>query len=80
MWRLAVPVAFALAGVLFATSAGAARGGDLRGGSRTDLTDLIRAQERRAEDATQRVEALRAEVDRATKDAARADQGISGEQ
>ncbi|MGZ4592371.1 MAG: DUF881 domain-containing protein, partial [Actinomycetes bacterium] len=80
MWRLAVPVAIALAGVLFATSAGAARGGDLRGGSRTDLTDLIRAQERRAEDATQRVEALRTEVDRATKDAARADQGISAEQ
>ena len=32
-------------GVLFATSAGAARGGDLRGGNRTDLGDLIRVQE-----------------------------------
>jgi uncharacterized protein YlxW (UPF0749 family) len=80
MWRLAVPVAFGLAGVLFATSAGAARGGDLRGGSRTDLTDLIRAQERRAEDATRRVEGLRAEVERVTKDAARTDQRIGSEQ
>jgi uncharacterized protein YlxW (UPF0749 family) len=80
MWRLAVPVSFAVAGVLFATSAGAARGGDLRGGARTDLTDLIRAQERRADDATRRVEALRAEVDLATKDHARNDQRIGSEQ
>jgi uncharacterized protein YlxW (UPF0749 family) len=80
MWRLAAPVAFALAGVLFATSAGAARGGDLRGGSRTDLTDLIVAQERRADDATRRVEALRAQVDRATKVVASADLRIGSEQ
>jgi uncharacterized protein YlxW (UPF0749 family) len=80
MWRLAVPVAFALAGVLFATSAGAARGGDLRGGSRTDLADLIRDQEHRVDDATGRVETLRAEVDRATKDAARADERIGSAQ
>lgn len=80
MWRLAVPVSFALAGALFATSAGAARGGDLRGGTRTDLADLIRAQEVRADDTTRRVELLRAEVDQATKDAARADQRIGTEQ
>jgi uncharacterized protein YlxW (UPF0749 family) len=80
MWRLAVPVVFALAGVLFAASAGAARGGDLRAGSRTDLADLIRAQERRADETTTQVEALRAEVDRATQDAARADQRIGAEQ
>ena len=52
VWRLAAPLAFATAGVLFATSAGAARGGDLRGGSRSDLADLIRAEQRRADDVT----------------------------
>ena len=31
LWRVAAPVAFAAAGVLFATSAGTANGGDLRG-------------------------------------------------
>jgi len=45
--------------VLFATSAGAARGGDLRGGNRTDLADLIRAQEQKVADSTRNVEALR---------------------
>jgi uncharacterized protein YlxW (UPF0749 family) len=80
IWRLAVPVAFACAGVLFATSAGAARGGDLRAGSRTDLADLIRSQEQRIEDATRRVETLRAEVAAATKDAAAADQRIGAAQ
>jgi uncharacterized protein YlxW (UPF0749 family) len=80
VWRLAVPVAFACAGVLFATSAGAARGGDLRGGDRTDLADLIRVQEQKVADSTRRVEQLRDEVADATKLAAAADQRIGAEQ
>jgi uncharacterized protein YlxW (UPF0749 family) len=80
IWRLAVPVAFACAGVLFATSAGAARGGDLRGGNRTDLADLIRVQEQKVADATQRIEGLRNEVADATKIAAATDQRIGAEQ
>jgi uncharacterized protein YlxW (UPF0749 family) len=80
VWRLAVPVAFACAGVLFATSAGAARGGDLRGGNRTDLADLIRVQEQKVADSTKRVEHLRREVADATKIAAAADQRIGAEQ
>jgi uncharacterized protein YlxW (UPF0749 family) len=80
IWRLAVPVAFACAGVLFAASAGASRGGDLRGGSRTDLADLIRAQEQKVSDSTQRVERLRREVADATRTASAADQRIGAEQ
>jgi uncharacterized protein YlxW (UPF0749 family) len=80
VWRWAVPVAFACAGVLFATSAGVAKGGDLRGGSRTELADLIRAQELRVEQSTQRVQRLRDEVDAATKTAAGADQRVGAEQ
>lgn len=80
IWRLAVPLAFGCAGVLFVTSAGAARGGDLRGGQRTDLTDLIRVQEQRVTDAGARVARLREEVAAGTKDAAAADQRVAAEQ
>jgi uncharacterized protein YlxW (UPF0749 family) len=80
VWRLAAPLAFALAGLLFATSAGAARGGDLRGGSRSDLTDLIRAEEGRAHEATRRVDRLRSEVQAATEEAGRTDRRVAAEQ
>lgn len=80
IWRLAVPVAFACAGVLFATSAGAAKGGDLRGGARTDLTELIRVQEQRVADATGRVARLRDQVAAGTRDAARADERVAAAQ
>lgn len=80
LWRLAAPVAFATAGVLFATSAGAARGEDLRGGSRSDLADLIRAEQRRADEVTGRVDRLRAEVDAATADAGATDRRVAAEQ
>ena len=74
-WRLAVPLVFVLAGVLFATSAGASRGGDLRG-DRDDLPDLIRAEERRLADVTERIEGLRADIQEATDGAARSDARI----
>ena len=48
-WGLLVPVAFALAGVLFATSAEVSRGTDLRSAGNTSLPDLIRAQQHRVE-------------------------------
>ncbi|NHC16316.1 DUF881 domain-containing protein [Motilibacter sp. E257] len=62
-WKVLAPVAAACAGLLFAASAGAARGADLRAGERTDLTDLIRAAERRVAAQTQDVGELRARVD-----------------
>ena len=64
---MAAPLAFAAAGILFATSAGASRGADLRGGTRSDLADLIRAEERRADDVTRQVDRLRAEIEAATE-------------
>lgn len=79
-WRLAAPLAFAAAGVLFATSAGVSRGGDLRGGSRSDLTDLIRAEEQRAAEVAGRVDRLRAEVDAATARAGQTDRRVAAEQ
>ena len=56
-WRLAAPVAFGVAGLLFAASAGAANGGDLRG-TRSNLGDLIRAQQERADALGRQVDAF----------------------
>lgn len=80
VWRLAAPLAFATAGLLFAASAGAARGGDLRGGSRSELTDLIGAEERRADDVARRVDRLRDEVEAATAQAGQTDRRVAAEQ
>ena len=74
-WRLAVPLVFVLAGVLFATSAGASRGRDLRSDP-GNLADLIRAEERRLTDATARIEGLRTDIQEATDGAARSDDRI----
>ncbi|MDQ1600281.1 MAG: hypothetical protein QOD68_1755 [Actinomycetota bacterium] len=79
LWRVAAPVAFAAAGVLFATSAGAANGGQLRG-ARSDLGDLIRAEQQRADDLTRRVDGLRAEVEAATDKAGADDRRVGAEQ
>jgi uncharacterized protein YlxW (UPF0749 family) len=79
LWRVAAPVAFAAAGVLFATSAGAANGGQLRG-TRSDLGDLIRAEQQRADDLTRRVDGLRAEVEAATDSAGADDRRVGAEQ
>jgi len=79
LWRVAAPVAFAAAGVLFATSAGAANGGQLRG-TRSDLGDLIRAEQQRADDLTRRVDGLRAEVEVATDKAGADDRRVGAEQ
>ena len=79
LWRLAAPAAFAAAGMLFATSAGVAQGGSLRG-TRSDLGDLIRAEQRRADDLTARVEVLRRNVDTATHRAGAADRLVGAEQ
>ena len=79
LWRVAAPVAYAAAGVLFATSAGAANGGQLRG-TRSDLGDLIRAEQQRADDLTRRVDGLRAEVETATDKAGADDRRVGAEQ
>lgn len=61
-WRLLVPVAALLAGVLFATSAETSAGTDLRAGRRLDLTELIAEQERAVVAQADRLGQLQAEV------------------
>lgn len=76
-WGLLVPVAFGLAGVLFATSAEVSRGTDLRSSGNTSLPDLIRAEQRRVEASTARVEALRRSVEALTAPAALGDERVA---
>lgn len=76
-WGLLVPVAFALAGVLFATSAEISRGTDLRSAGNTSLPDLIRSEQRRVEASTARVEALRRSVEALTVPAALGDKRVA---
>ncbi len=65
---------FAAAGLLFATSAEVARGTDLRSGSRTQLTEVIRAHEARVARRADEVARLRQEV-HALTDRVAADDG-----
>ena len=76
-WGWLVPVAFALAGVLFATSAEVSRGTDLRSSGNTSLPDLIRVEQRRVEAATAQVEALRRSVEALTAPAAVGDKRVA---
>jgi uncharacterized protein YlxW (UPF0749 family) len=76
-WGLLVPVAFALAGVLFATSAEVSHGTDLRSAGDTSLPDLIRAQQRQVAVSTGQVAALRRSVDSLTTPAAAGSQRVA---
>jgi uncharacterized protein YlxW (UPF0749 family) len=64
VWRVLVPVACLLAGVLFATSAETARGTDLRAGRRLDLAQLIPAEERTVAGLSAQVTRLQRQVGR----------------
>ena len=61
-WSAAVPVVFAVAGLLATASAQTARGTDLRSVGRTDTADVIREQQHRADVQETQVEALRRQV------------------
>jgi uncharacterized protein YlxW (UPF0749 family) len=65
-WTAVVPVAAAVAGLLFATSAQTAKGTDLRATGRTDLVDVIRSQTFAVERQAASVQRLQAEVDELT--------------
>ena len=58
VWRVLVPVVLLLIGLLLATSARLAAGTDLRAERRTDLVDLIRAEQDRVEAETTSVSDL----------------------
>jgi uncharacterized protein YlxW (UPF0749 family) len=76
-WVWGVPVVLAVGGLLMATSAQTARGTDLRSERRTDLADLVRAQESRAEAAQRTVQQLRSDIDRLTAEQGRANAPVA---
>jgi len=65
-WAAIVPVVAAAAGLLFATSAQTSRGTDLRSSGRSDLVDVVRAQDRAVRERAVTVQRLQAEVDTLT--------------
>jgi uncharacterized protein YlxW (UPF0749 family) len=67
VWRVLVPAVLLLIGLLLATSARLAAGTDLRAERRTDLVDLIRAEQDRVAAETARVTDLRGQLDAAAK-------------
>jgi uncharacterized protein YlxW (UPF0749 family) len=65
-WAVIVPFVAAAAGLLFATSAQTSRGTDLRASGRSDLADVVRAQDLTVRVRTATVQQLQAEVDSLT--------------
>src|SRR6476469_11090828 len=76
-WTAVVPVAAAVAGLLFATSAQTSRGTDLRASGRTDLVDVIRHQTFEVKQRAASVQQLQAEVDRLTAQSSPGNAAIS---
>ncbi len=68
LWRVCVPVAFALAGLLAATSMINARGTDLRGGRHTDVISLVSEQRSKVQDLRAQIRSQQSEVDALTKE------------
>lgn len=62
-WRWVVPLATFTIGLLIATTAALAHGTDLRAERRTDLADLIVAEDGRVDEASARVDDLRQQVE-----------------
>jgi len=69
-WAVIVPLVAAAAGLLFATSAQTSHGTDLRSSGRSDLVDVVRAQDHVVRERTVTVQQLQAEVDSLTARAA----------
>ena len=72
-WMPLVPLVFACAGALFATSATTAHGTDLRAGERANLADLVREEARQVEEQSARLAEVRAQVDALSQAAAERD-------
>ena len=69
-WAAIVPLAAAGAGLMFATSAQTSQGTDLRSSGRTDLVDVVRAQDRAVRQRAALVKQLQDQVDSLTAQAA----------
>jgi uncharacterized protein YlxW (UPF0749 family) len=76
-WGWLVPVAFAAAGVLFATSAEVSHGTDLRSSGGANLADLVRSQQHRLLVETAQAAALRRSVEALTGPAALGDKRVA---
>ncbi|GLZ12603.1 membrane protein [Actinomadura sp. NBRC 104425] len=79
-WRSILPLLTVLSGTLFAAGASTSRGTDLRGTGRTRLTELIIAEQRRGDRERAEYRRLRAEVDRASRQAGRHDTRVKDAQ
>src|SRR5450631_3754772 len=69
-WGAIVPLVAAGAGLIFATSAQTSQGTDLRSSGRSDLVDVVRAQDRLVRERAAAVQKLQGEVDALTAQAA----------
>lgn len=67
VWRVLVPVVLLLMGLLLATSAWLAAGTDLRAERRTELVDLIRAEQDRVEAETAGVTEMQGQLEAAAR-------------
>ncbi|MCW2861927.1 MAG: hypothetical protein JWP48_3635 [Actinoallomurus sp.] len=72
-WRHAIPALTLFTGTLFAASASTAHGTDLRGGSRTRVTDLITQEQRGYQQAQNTYRTLHHQVDGLGRQAGRRD-------
>jgi uncharacterized protein YlxW (UPF0749 family) len=76
-WAAIVPLVAAGAGVMFATSAQTSQGTDLRSTGRTDLVDVVRAQNLSVRQKAQAVKDLQDQVDALTAQAAPGNTAVS---
>ncbi|TDC68969.1 DUF881 domain-containing protein [Actinomadura sp. GC306] len=72
-WGSIIPVLTLLAGTLFAASASTARGTSLREQGRTEITELIAAEQRRSRQERAEYRRLRHDIDRISRSAGRHD-------
>src|SRR3569833_1129469 len=79
-WRHAIPVLTLFAGTLFAASARTAHGTDLRGGSRTKVTELISQEQRGYQGAQHTYRRLQQQVDELGRQAGQRDARVRAAQ
>jgi uncharacterized protein YlxW (UPF0749 family) len=72
-WRHVIPALTLFTGLLFAASASTAHGTDLRGGSRTKVTELISAEQRDYQHSQDTYRSLHRQVDSMSRQAGRRD-------
>jgi uncharacterized protein YlxW (UPF0749 family) len=77
-WAAIVPLVALGAGLMFVTSAQTSQGTDLRSSGRSDLVDVVRAQDRTLREREEAVQQLQGEVDALTARAAPGSNAVAG--